>query len=463
MITSLIPQKFRLYLFVLLPISVLMFPGTLYAAWGGWENLGGVIKEQPECVSWGPNRIDCFARGGGDHMYHRWWPCPSCDIATRSLTVSRYTATTLSNADVDGIFSSSSNVLQTNNGTGDVACAVALNRSGNIAVFTTGDGSIDTSAELSAIFGLAGNVKVVDDVNYCANQFNTSYIGCGQTPGSSFITERFTASQEGILWAHEYGHNTGLPHRDTSTNNVMYYSIGSNRTRINQTECNSYRSSAASTAATSTAESGPIGKVPVKEFVSNIYFDGLPLDKAATYAEKDASILLDMLKDPRQVRYHENIALTLGMIGDPRAVEPLIAFINKPVAAKESRPAYKGRVGAIVALGYLVNRNKSKKALSFLKESSTPESWKKRNIKGTSKTDEAKRRDLSKYAIIGLGLSGDPEAAKHLELLNDQTQKRAPADAAFLKNVKDLMSESMQLNKRISRDGLLKYYEKPTK
>ncbi len=41
--------------------------------WEGWENLGGVIKEQPECVSWGPNRIDCFARGGGDHMYHKGW------------------------------------------------------------------------------------------------------------------------------------------------------------------------------------------------------------------------------------------------------------------------------------------------------------------------------------------------------------------------------------------------------
>jgi hypothetical protein len=42
-------------------------------AWGGWENLGGVILEQPNCVSWGPNRIDCFARGTDQAMYHRWW------------------------------------------------------------------------------------------------------------------------------------------------------------------------------------------------------------------------------------------------------------------------------------------------------------------------------------------------------------------------------------------------------
>jgi hypothetical protein len=43
------------------------------SAWGGWENLGGIILEQPECVSWGVNRIDCFARGTDRAMYHRWW------------------------------------------------------------------------------------------------------------------------------------------------------------------------------------------------------------------------------------------------------------------------------------------------------------------------------------------------------------------------------------------------------
>ena len=40
---------------------------------GGWENLGGAILEQPSCVSWGANRIDCFARGTNKAMYHKWW------------------------------------------------------------------------------------------------------------------------------------------------------------------------------------------------------------------------------------------------------------------------------------------------------------------------------------------------------------------------------------------------------
>ena len=42
-------------------------------AWFGWESLGGAILEQPSCVSWGANRIDCFARGTDKAMHHKFW------------------------------------------------------------------------------------------------------------------------------------------------------------------------------------------------------------------------------------------------------------------------------------------------------------------------------------------------------------------------------------------------------
>jgi hypothetical protein len=41
--------------------------------WGGWESLGGIILDRPSCVAWGPNRLDCFARGTDRAMWHRWW------------------------------------------------------------------------------------------------------------------------------------------------------------------------------------------------------------------------------------------------------------------------------------------------------------------------------------------------------------------------------------------------------
>ncbi len=41
--------------------------------WSGWHLLGGIFDDQPGAVSWGPRRIDVFARGTNNHMYHKWW------------------------------------------------------------------------------------------------------------------------------------------------------------------------------------------------------------------------------------------------------------------------------------------------------------------------------------------------------------------------------------------------------
>jgi Repeat of unknown function (DUF346) len=40
---------------------------------GGSENLGGVITTAPHSVCWEPNRIDVFARGNDNALYHKWW------------------------------------------------------------------------------------------------------------------------------------------------------------------------------------------------------------------------------------------------------------------------------------------------------------------------------------------------------------------------------------------------------
>jgi hypothetical protein len=455
------------------------------SAWGGWENLGGIILEQPSCVSWGPERLDCFARGTNRAMFHRWFT----PTQSRAITVSRRNSVTLTDAQVDSLLADGSAALQADDGNGDVACNVSIVRSGAVGQFTNGDGSIDTQAELSEIFGLAGNVKVVDDVNWCANQFNSSYIGCGQTPGTSFITERFTANQEGILWTHEFGHNQGLPHRDTSTNNVMYFSIGTNRRNVNQTECNAYRGSSPAVAATpeenaqmaamaeadtmpgggitdsDAASNSPDGTLPpVAEFVSQIYFDGLPLDKAASYTEADADILLSMLNDASQAQFHENIALTLGMIGSQRSVEPLIAYLKSGPAANAkgeegaSRPVHRGRIGAIMALGYIVNSSGDRQALDYLKESTSPAVWSTRGLTGLSVTEEALAKlpeDLSKYAIFSLGLSGNAEAAEHLRKLagaQDGTETQ--------QKFGDEIAQSLELSAEVARKGLIEYYRK---
>lgn len=43
------------------------------ARWSAWEDLGGVLTSGPAAVSWGPNRIDVFARGQNQSLWHIYW------------------------------------------------------------------------------------------------------------------------------------------------------------------------------------------------------------------------------------------------------------------------------------------------------------------------------------------------------------------------------------------------------
>src|ERR1700680_4012568 len=70
-------------------VSVQMFPllnGTAYAdttlqakglrshaSWSAWESLGGVIFSGPAVASWASGRLDCFAKGTDNALWHKWY------------------------------------------------------------------------------------------------------------------------------------------------------------------------------------------------------------------------------------------------------------------------------------------------------------------------------------------------------------------------------------------------------
>jgi repeat uncharacterized protein DUF346 len=41
--------------------------------WRGWESLGGVLDSDPAVIAWGPNRLDVFVRGTDKALWHKWW------------------------------------------------------------------------------------------------------------------------------------------------------------------------------------------------------------------------------------------------------------------------------------------------------------------------------------------------------------------------------------------------------
>lgn len=67
-----------------------------------------------------------------------------------------------------------------------------------------------------------------------------------------------------------------------------------------------------------------------------------------------------------------------------------------------------------------------------------------------------RNRDFSKFAILGLALTGNPEAAQVLRQL--QVPAASPATREFQAQVSDVISEALRENQKISEQGLMNYY-----
>ncbi|GEM_PF-6598802 len=127
----------------------------------------------------------------------------------------------------------------------DVACCITLSRSGGDKVFgVSGDGldTIDDGSELStALNDPVSRVKVVRTISWCGGP-GFGIAGCAQTPGDGICVRKYSSlTTEAILWIHEYGHNTGLPHANDSRR-LMYGTINGGNNGLDQGECNAYHS-----------------------------------------------------------------------------------------------------------------------------------------------------------------------------------------------------------------------------
>jgi hypothetical protein len=212
----------------------------------GYDDHVAIINQYPNVAA---NTWRCGFKNNTAHTASTWVytlcaragvPPVSDDVVRHRLQVRRYTSASLTNADADRITELASTILQTNDGPGDVACPVAMSREGDVTVFTDGDGSIDSEAEFNALVALPGWVMVVNQINWCGALI-PNVIGCAPVPGSSLAVVRYSASLEGHLWGHEFGHNKGLSHRNDDPNALMNGVIGDTRRRVTAAECTAYK------------------------------------------------------------------------------------------------------------------------------------------------------------------------------------------------------------------------------
>jgi len=155
------------------------------------------------------------------------------------------TPSPMNDATLDQALASASATAGIENFSDDLACCITVGRSGTAGTFGAPDDGIDvvdTQEEIQAVLNSStARVKVVRAINYCAGP-GTNIIGCSLVPGDTMVVVRLTSvSGEGLLWLHEYGHNTGLGHNGDSRY-IMHSRYNGGNSALTQVECNAFHS-----------------------------------------------------------------------------------------------------------------------------------------------------------------------------------------------------------------------------
>jgi hypothetical protein len=144
------------------------------------------------------------------------WVEPASAQTTHSLKVSRHPNVELSDRAVDAIFVEATEIMRKN------SCEVKFRRDGPVQTFASSNTpeKITDRTSRDAVHREDSDVKVVSAIEFCRE--NGQHAGCawdplrpGQRPQhrSMIVVPQPTTKFAGILWAHEFGHRTGLFHR----------------------------------------------------------------------------------------------------------------------------------------------------------------------------------------------------------------------------------------------------------
>jgi hypothetical protein len=129
-------------------------------------------------------------------------------------------------------------------------CKVRFSLRGTIGRITSQQAPADIgdAATLEKVHQLPPDVKIVNKITHCADEdIKPGELGCAfRPPGlrkTVIVTVPIFTGHDGILWAHEYGHTTGLLHRFRQGNENLMTPCGITTfsTAVEADECQNFR------------------------------------------------------------------------------------------------------------------------------------------------------------------------------------------------------------------------------
>jgi hypothetical protein len=408
------------------------------------------------------------------------------------VTVSKHAAISdpITNTNVDTILDNMSKMFSSE----APPCRVSFFRSGDIGTFSDLPFSVNSEADFGHFKTVPPSLKVIGEINWCGG-LSPGIIGCSSTPGAAWTVVPYPASSAHLLWAHEFGHTTGLQHRD-DPNALMRPILYPDDTHINSDECKkvlagspavnvqfsaagmdgppatssnttatgntsvkpaaaaapqpSAATSAQPSAATSTqpaaASSG--APEPVTAFIEKPWVEGVPYNAAKLYTDDDVSLLTGILQDNSRAILWKNAVATLGAIGTSRAKYALMAFLLKDPDGKLTDYEYKAKSDVPIALGWLVSKSLNTKevdmdAITTLLKMTHADWWMQvANVNWSTpihKDRQSLVASLVTKSIIGCALSATDECKIRLKQLQkvvqgQPTSKPSSGETALIKN-----------------------------
>jgi len=157
------------------------------------------------------------------------------------LTVSIHEAVSMTQNDVKDILKRASNLLHQKPN----SCDIEFKLKGITHFASPPPADIIDEMSLEQVQNVPGDVKVVRSIKFCVGKnWENGVFGCSWRPDDHLPRTVIVTPpphdgsyDDEVLWAHEFGHTRGLPHRTDDPDALMQACISPDHTQVNKSEC----------------------------------------------------------------------------------------------------------------------------------------------------------------------------------------------------------------------------------
>lgn len=197
----------------------------------------------------------------------------------------------------------------------------------------------------------------------------------------------------------------------------------------------------------------------VYQVVRSVYYHGMPYELAHGLGPEAVPTLLDLLSREEEREHWANIVTVLGMIGDDRATEPLIGFLEQRFTSPVDVATYRALLEVHTSLGFLA-RDPSSRAFAYLRDGTSLQAWQDKSLAWSVPSMQNEARDvlMIRRSIAGLGVTATEAAIEHL-----RSMERSPEYSGLRQWLESNVAEAMKMSESVQSLGYQRVFSEESR